>query len=89
MICLAEVDAWSFCTYSGGMKPRDMSRSEVISPRLLNYEQAAQYIGISSIALYRHARDGEVSAVRLGRSVRFDRHELDRFIDQLAAEQAR
>jgi excisionase family DNA binding protein len=39
--------------------------------------EAAQYLGFSLKGLYQHVRKGQVPAHRVGRSLRFNRDELD------------
>ena len=43
----------------------------------LTIEEAAQHLKIGKSTLYQMARDGKVSAQKLGRSWRFDAEDLD------------
>lgn len=49
--------------------------------RLLPYQGAAMYLGISLRAMKQLAADGNVPKTRIGHRVLFDREDLDRFID--------
>ena len=56
-----------------------------IEPRLLPIRDAAAYLGMSPRTLGRLAEKGEVpQPVRLGRNRRWDRRELDRWLDRLS-----
>lgn len=48
-------------------------------PRLLSEDQAAAYCGVTAETFRRHV---PVTRRRLGRRVLFDRHEIDRWLDQ-------
>jgi hypothetical protein len=50
-------------------------------PRLLEIEEAAHYLGLTVHAL-RHKAGIEIPVVRIDSKLRFDRRDLDRFIDQ-------
>ncbi|MFN0118178.1 MAG: helix-turn-helix domain-containing protein [Elusimicrobiota bacterium] len=58
----------------------------MIEPRLLKADEAAQYLNYHYETLYELARRGEIPAVKVGRSVRFDRLELDKWVDKKIAE---
>ena len=55
--------------------------AEGLEPRLLTYREAAAYLNISERTLWSMQKYGEIATVRLRQSVRFDRQELDRWID--------
>ncbi|MBI4373746.1 MAG: helix-turn-helix domain-containing protein, partial [Deltaproteobacteria bacterium] len=48
-------------------------------------EEAARYLKVASVTLYRKARRGEVPAARLGKSWRFHRGQLENWIQQQAS----
>lgn len=50
--------------------------------RLLKVDEAATYLNFHPETLYELARKGVVPAVKQGRAIRFDRVELDRWIDK-------
>jgi excisionase family DNA binding protein len=54
--------------------------------RLLNLDDAATYLGMTPAALRHKVRSGEITAVRSDARLRFDRRELDRFIDRAPRE---
>jgi excisionase family DNA binding protein len=45
------------------------------------YEEAAQYTNLSPVTLWRAVRDGRLKAAGPGRTVRFHKDELDRFMN--------
>ena len=50
------------------------------SARLLNYLQTADMLGVSDRTIFTLMKTGKLKAVRIGRSVRFDRRDIDKFI---------
>ncbi len=46
----------------------------------LNYEQAAEYCGVERTTIWRAVKRGKLSAGGVGRAVRFERAELDRWM---------
>ena len=53
-----------------------------MNKRLLNVEEAAEYIGSTPGSIYQKVHSGVIPFVKIGRSVRFDIVELDAFIEQ-------
>lgn len=51
--------------------------------RLLNYEYAAAYLGISIRAMKTLAADGAVPKVAINNNVRFDVADLDEYVERL------
>jgi excisionase family DNA binding protein len=49
--------------------------------KLLTIKEAAQYIGRSETAVYRLVGRHQIPVVRNGRTLRFDRAELDRWVE--------
>ncbi len=62
-----------------------LERMAGCSQRLLDIDQAAQYLGLSPVAL-RHKAGIDVPCVRIDTKLRFDRRDLDRFIDRARRE---
>ena len=59
-----------------------MTASSTAAPTLLlTAKQAAEALAISPRKLWSLTASGEISVVRLGRSVRYDRADLERFIE--------
>jgi excisionase family DNA binding protein len=58
--------------------------NETVGKRLLNVKEAAQYLGLEVDTVYKKARLRELPFVKVGRALRFDVKELDRFIEQNA-----
>ena len=48
--------------------------------RLLTAHEAARRLGLSRATVYRHARTGELPALRVGGSLRFDPAELEQYV---------
>ena len=48
--------------------------------RLLNIENAAEYLATTPGTLYQKVHNGTIPYVKIGRSVRFDVNDLDEFI---------
>lgn len=62
-----------------------------VEPRLLTVAEAARYLGLSPRTLYngvarKSAKRFPVRAKRIGRAVRFDKRELDAYLDSLGAD---
>jgi len=53
-----------------------------MTPRYLTYRDAAVYLGATVDALKKRVERGELPVIRNGRSVRFDRHDLDQHMAQ-------
>ncbi len=53
--------------------------------RLLDVDQAAMYLGMTAVAL-RHKAGVEIPVVKIDAKLRFDRRDLDRYIDQAPRE---
>jgi len=64
-----------------GGDPNSRTGNKVL-PRLLTVREAAAYIGRSVSALYKLVARREIGCVRHGRNLRFDRVELDRWIER-------
>ncbi len=48
--------------------------------RYLDYRETTRYTGLSRWTLLRAQERGDLAAIRVGRSVRFDVNDLDRFM---------
>jgi hypothetical protein len=60
---------------------RKIERIVAASQRLMDIEEAALYLGMSTHAL-RHKAGREIPCVRIDSKLRFDRRDLDRWIDR-------
>jgi excisionase family DNA binding protein len=58
-----------------------LTDSGVLIPRLLTLDQAATYLGLTKEALKAKVHIGKVPTVEIDKKLRFDRHDLDRIID--------
>jgi excisionase family DNA binding protein len=58
-----------------------LQNGHVERPRLLNLEQAAAYLGMTPDAIKSKAVQGQMPAVKVDKKWRFDRVELDRWIE--------
>lgn len=57
-----------------------------LAPLRLTVPEAARMLAISRTALYQLICEGEITPVRIGRSVRFTPAELERFVAARAAQ---
>jgi hypothetical protein len=57
-----------------------LERIATTSQRLMEVEEAAKYLGLTCHAL-RHKAAVEIPCVRIDSKLRFDRRDLDRYID--------
>ncbi|MBN2180376.1 MAG: helix-turn-helix domain-containing protein [Sedimentisphaerales bacterium] len=57
-------------------------QSQIENTRLMTSKNAAKYLCISERKLWDMTKTGEIPAVRLGRAVRYDRSDLDDFIQR-------
>lgn len=54
-----------------------------IQPRLLSVDDAARYLCICRKSLYNLTESGKLTPVRIGRAVRYDIADLERFIQSM------
>lgn len=59
-----------------------MFESQTITPRLIKPGEAAAYIAVSERMLWGLSKAGTIRAVQIGRAVRYDVRDLDKFIEQ-------
>ena len=65
------------------MPPQSQMRSnEIVGKRLLNVEEAAEYLGLQIDTVYKKSRLRELPSVKVGRALRFDVVALRRFIEE-------
>jgi len=62
---------------------RNVRRSETYP--LINTKDAAEQLGVSTRTAFKYAREGQVPAVRIGRSWRYPANLLDRMMKSSAA----
>jgi hypothetical protein len=62
-----------------------LSRMANMSQRLMDVEEAAKYLGMTTHAL-RHKAAVDIPCVRIDTKLRFDRRDLDRYIDRAKRE---
>ncbi|HPF49818.1 MAG TPA: helix-turn-helix domain-containing protein [Caldisericia bacterium] len=53
-----------------------------VNPRLLTYQQAADYLSLSYSTIRNLVRKGILDVIRIGDSVRIDIRDLDKLIEQ-------
>ena len=53
-----------------------------VGKRLLNVQQAAQYLGLEVDTVYKKSRMRELPSVKVGRALRFDVRALERYVEQ-------
>jgi excisionase family DNA binding protein len=59
-----------------------MRSNEIVGKRLLNVQEAAEYLGLEIDTVYKKSRLRELPSVKVGRALRFDVVALQRFIEQ-------
>jgi len=59
-----------------------MRSNEIVGKRLLNVEEAAEYLGLQIDTVYKKSRLRELPSVKVGRALRFDVLALRRFIEE-------
>jgi excisionase family DNA binding protein len=58
-----------------------LQNGHIEQPRLLNLDEAAAYLGMTPEAIKSKAIQGQMHAVKVDKKWRFDRVELDRWIE--------
>ncbi len=62
-------------------QPDDVGRDDLVGPgRLLEADDIARYIGMTTDWIYREVRAGRMPHIRLGRYVRFRRESIDAWL---------
>jgi len=51
-------------------------------PHLLSIKEAADYLGVSTSFLYQKRITARIPFIRIGRSIKFDIKDLDRYIEE-------
>lgn len=59
-----------------------MRSNEIVGKRLLNVEEAAEYLGLQIDTVYKKSRLRELPSVKVGRALRFDVLAFRRFIEE-------
>ena len=59
-----------------------MRSNEIVGKRLLNVQEAAEYLGLEIDTVYKKSRLRELPSVKVGRALRFDVMALQRFIEE-------
>lgn len=59
-----------------------MRSNEIVGKRLLNVQEAAEYLGLEIDTVYKKSRLRELPSVKVGRALRFDVMALRRFIEE-------
>jgi excisionase family DNA binding protein len=69
----------------GNIKGIEMEDKRWIDPRLLTVEEAGRYLSISPRTIYNQVSGKRfpIKPLRVGRSLRFDRYDLDKYIESL------
>ncbi|WP_446745608.1 helix-turn-helix domain-containing protein [Silvibacterium acidisoli] len=67
-------------------KSQETAPDAVVKKRLLNVNEAAQYLGSTVNTLHKKRSLREIPFVKIGRSLRFDIKALDLFIEQNTVE---
>lgn len=59
-----------------------MGGSLMSSETLLNVKQVAQYLQLKESTIYSWAQDGKIPAIKIGRTWRFRRSDLDSWLER-------
>jgi len=65
-------------TISGGAQHRSQERGEL---RLLSVHEVCQQLGMGKSWVYRRLRSGEIPSVKLGRSIKVRREDLEAYLE--------
>ncbi|HSU59952.1 MAG TPA: helix-turn-helix domain-containing protein [Bryobacteraceae bacterium] len=74
-------DLFNIEALADALSRRILQNGNVERPRLLNLDQAAIYLGMTPDAVKSKAIQGQVPAVKVDKKWRFDRIDLDRWIE--------
>lgn len=64
------------------MESRDVSQGPIVEPRWFDVDTAARYLCMSRHAIYHRVSRRQIPFVKDGRTIRFDRHALDRWMSK-------
>jgi excisionase family DNA binding protein len=67
-------------TISGNTQHRSQERGEL---QLLSVHEVCQQLGMGKSWVYRRLRSGEIPSVKLGRSIKVRREDLEAYLEQL------
>ena len=59
-----------------------MRSNEIVGKRLLNVQEAAEYLGLEIDTVYKKSRLRELPSVKVGRALRFDVIALSAYVEQ-------
>jgi excisionase family DNA binding protein len=59
-----------------------MRSNEIVGKRLLNVQEAAEYLGLQVDTVYKKSRLRELPSVKVGRALRFDVVALNSYVEQ-------
>lgn len=62
--------------------PSGLGGSSMADDTLLNVKQVAQYLQLKESTIYSWAQDGKIPAIKIGRTWRFRRSDLDDWLEQ-------
>ena len=49
--------------------------------KLMTAKELASYMRLNPLTVYRKAREGEIPSVRVGRSIRFKKEQIDKWLE--------
>lgn len=55
-----------------------------MQPEWLRYPEAERYSGLGRTSLWKLVKDGRISAAKVGKAVRINRHSLDEYMERQA-----
>ena len=49
--------------------------------KLMTTKELASYMQLNPLTVYRKAREGEIPSIRVGRSIRFKKEQIDKWLE--------
>src|SRR5215204_1091917 len=68
--------------FEEAIEGRELNRPESRDFELLSIPQVCQYLGMGKSWVYRRIHDQEIPSVRLGRTIKIRRSDLEQFLDE-------
>lgn len=60
----------------------EQDKEEVVMPEIMTTKELAKYLKLHEITVCKHAADGIIPAIRIGRVWRFDKEAIDSWISE-------
>ncbi len=53
-----------------------------IDKKLLTIKEVCEYLNVSKPTIYRLIKEGKLKPIKIGRATRFDKEDIDKFIEE-------